>query len=98
MTRADAPDGYVCVGEVTATATLVALVDTGGLLGRDVDVVAKQAFLVSSLFRPRTKTVQRDLRAPGRTMANLLSRRMDGEPAEGLQNIHPPIGDFASGL
>ncbi len=77
------PDGYVCVGEVTALVTLSAMADSGAILGRDADVFAKRASPIFDNIRPRIDTVFEDLRETGRKMAEMLLRRMQGEdPAE----------------
>ena len=84
------PDGYVCVGEVTALVTMAALADTGAVPGIDADLVAKRASPIFDNIRPRIDTVFEDLRASGRSMAELLLRRMAGEPPEGLHVLFRP--------
>jgi LacI family transcriptional regulator len=84
------PDGYVCVGEVTAMVALAALADTGAVHGVDADIVAKRASPIFDNIRPRIDTVFEDLRATGRAMAEMLLRRMAGEPPEGLHRLFHP--------
>ena len=84
------PDGYVCVGEVTALVALAALADTGAVHGVDADIVAKRASPIFDNIRPRIGTVFEDLRATGRAMADMLLRRMAGEPPEGLNRLFQP--------
>lgn len=88
------PDGYVCVGEVTALVTLAALADTGAVNGVDADIVAKRASPIFDNIRPRIDTVFEDLRATGRAMAEMLLRRMNGEPQDGLNRLFLPDGDL----
>ena len=90
----DAPDGLVCVGEVTAMATLAALDDCGKELGRDLDLVAKRASPVFGLLRPKVEAVFEDIEGTGRDMATLLLRRLAGEPPEDLQILHKPEARF----
>ncbi|NNE81640.1 MAG: LacI family DNA-binding transcriptional regulator [Silicimonas sp.] len=90
----DAPDGLVCVGEVTALATLAALDDCGMELGRELDLVAKRASPVFGLLRPRVEAVFEDIEATGRDMATLLLRRLSGESSETLQILHQPEPRF----
>jgi LacI family transcriptional regulator len=85
----DGPDGVVCVGEVSAMAALAALADVGRRAGVDADIVAKRGSPVFDLLRPQVDTVAEDLRGTGRRMAELLLRRIDGEPAEALQELLP---------
>jgi LacI family transcriptional regulator len=84
------PDGYVCVGEVTALVALAALSDTGAVHGVDADIVAKRASPIFDNIRPRIGTVFEDLRATGRAMAEMLLRRMAGEPPEALNRLFLP--------
>lgn len=91
----DAPDGYVCVGEVSALITLAFLSDMGLTQDADVDVVAKRASPISNHFRPRIETIDEDLRATGRAMAKVLLGRMSGAPVEDLQVLLQPEGPFA---
>ena len=84
------PDGYVCVGEVTALAALAALSDSGAVHGVDADIVAKRASPIFDNIRPRIDTVFEDLRATGRAMAEMLLRRMSGEPPHGLNRLFLP--------
>lgn len=89
-TAPNPPDGYVCVGEATALMTLATLADTGARPGVDVDIVAKRASPIFDHIRPRIDTVFEDLRATGRTMAELLLRRMAGEPPDDLHVLFQP--------
>ncbi len=91
----DAPDGLVCVGEVTAMASRAAMHDTGKVLGRDADIVAKRASPIFDLLRPRIETVSEDVRATGEKIGELLLRRIDGAPIAELQHIQPPGGSFS---
>ncbi|MBY4893807.1 LacI family transcriptional regulator [Rhodobacteraceae bacterium N5(2021)] len=84
------PDGYVCVGEVTALVTLSALSDSGAVLGRDADIFAKRASPIFDNIRPRIDTVYEDLRGTGHKMAEMLLRRMAGEPSEELTHLLQP--------
>ncbi|MEM7721711.1 MAG: LacI family transcriptional regulator [Pseudomonadota bacterium] len=84
------PDGYICVGEATALMTLATLADTGARPGVDVDVVAKRASPIFDHIRPRIDAVFEDLRATGRSMAELLLRRMEGTPPETLNVLFQP--------
>jgi LacI family transcriptional regulator len=81
------PDGYVCVGEVTAMVALAALADTGAVHGVDADIVAKRASPIFDNIRPRIDTVFEDLRATGRAMTEMLLRRMAGDPPEALHRL-----------
>ena len=91
---ADAPDGLVCVGEVSALAALAALDDCGKTLGQDLDIVAKRGSPVFDLYRPHVDTVFEDIEAMGRDMARLLLQRIAGTPADELGILHQPVASF----
>ncbi|WP_323768007.1 LacI family transcriptional regulator [Marinovum sp.] len=84
------PDGYVCVGEAIALTTLGVLSDAGVVPGQGADVIAKRASPIFDNIRPRIETVFEDLHTTGRVMTEMLLRRMDGEPAAGLQHLFAP--------
>lgn len=84
------PDGYVCVGEVTALLTLAELADSGAILGQDADIFAKRASPIFDHIRPRIDSLYEDLRATGHKMAEMLLRRMAGAEAAQLNHILRP--------
>lgn len=90
LIAADRPNGFVCVGEVTALMTMAALTDAGLTPGVEADIVAKRASPIFDNIRPRIDTVFEDLRATGRAMAEMLLRRIEGEPPEQLTVLFEP--------
>ena len=94
LAQPDPPDGFVCVGEVSALATLAALTDAGLVYGRDADIVAKRGSPVFDLMRPRVDAVFEDIRATGHDMGKILLRRLAGEPADQLQIIRTPTPEL----
>mgnify|MGYP001252733321 CR=1 FL=1 len=87
---ADGPDGFVCVGEVAAMATIAALQDSGETVGEAADIVAKRASPVFDLVRPRVDTMVEDIHECGRALGALLLRRIAGEPAGNLTMLQQP--------
>jgi LacI family transcriptional regulator len=85
MGEPDAPDAFVCSGEISALATIAGLNDHGMVLGREFDIVAKQTSRLLSEIYPGVETIYEDLAAAGETMGKLLLRQIAGEAAEGLQ-------------
>ncbi|MEL6959785.1 MAG: LacI family transcriptional regulator [Pseudomonadota bacterium] len=93
--RADTPpDGYICVGEVVALATMSALHDIGLQPGRDVAILAKQASPTFQHIRPRIETVYEDLRETGRHLGQLLLRQINGAAPNGLSVLLQPEPQF----
>lgn len=90
LSQADRPDGIVGVGELAAMTAMAAAQDCRLTVGRDVDIVAKQAGDVFDLLRPRIDLFVEDLRQTGRDMGEVLLRSMAGEDPAGLQVLHQP--------
>ena len=86
----DAPDGFICGGDVSAMALVAGLIDAGLRPGKDADVVAKQTSPVLDQMRPVIDTFLEDLTKTGYELASLLLRSIAGEPAEHLQTIGKP--------
>lgn len=90
MRRADAPDGIIC-GSTTATmATVAAAERAGRVLGRDFDVVGKEAIPVLHLFRPGIFVVTEDVGRAGDFLARALVAQIEGRPAEARQGLEHP--------
>jgi LacI family transcriptional regulator len=86
----DAPDCFICGGEVSALAIMAALADRGLAPGRDVGVVAKQTSHLFDQIRPRIETIYEDIAEAGAELGRHLLRRIGGAPAAGLQTLHSP--------
>lgn len=89
MGEPDAPDAFVCSGEVSALATIAGLNDRGLVHGREFDIVAKQTSRLLSEIYPGVETIYEDLAAAGETMGKLLMRQISGEAPEKLQILQP---------
>lgn len=88
--EANAPDAYVCCGEVSALATVAGLGERGWALGREYDIVAKQTSRLLTDIEPQIETIYEDLAAAGEEMGRLLIREIAGERAEALQVLQAP--------
>ncbi|MEQ1769689.1 MAG: LacI family transcriptional regulator [Devosia sp.] len=86
----NAPDGYVCPGDAVALAVMAGIADSGQVIGRDVDIVTKQMSGIFSLVRPRVDVISEDIALAGEQMGELLLRRINGEPSDGLQILQVP--------
>ncbi|MDE1991194.1 MAG: LacI family DNA-binding transcriptional regulator [Rhizobiaceae bacterium] len=85
MGEPDAPDAFVCAGEISALATIAGLNDRGMVLGDQFDIVAKQTSRLLSEIHPGVETIYEDLAAAGESMGELLLKQIAGEPPEELQ-------------
>ncbi len=90
IARGDVPDGFICTGDTAALAIMAALTDSGIAIGRDVHLVVKQTSGAFSQVRPRVDTIFENVALAGQQMAELLLRRIRGEPAADLQILHQP--------
>ncbi|MDU8944066.1 LacI family transcriptional regulator [Ovoidimarina sediminis] len=88
---AEAPDGWICPGEIAAMAVQAGLTDCGQVIGRDVDLVAKQTSEVGNLFRPRLTAIYEDIEEAGRRLAQLLLARIRGEDPAALHHLQIPV-------
>ncbi|SEW32064.1 transcriptional regulator, LacI family [Aliiroseovarius sediminilitoris] len=91
LQAANAPDGLIFPGDVSALAGLAAIQDAGLIVGRDVHVVVKQTSGVFDFVRPRVDSLHEDLSAAGRSLAQMIIDRINGVPAADLQLVHPAM-------
>ncbi len=69
---------------------MAGITDSGRLIGRDIDIVAKQTSEIFSQVRPKVDAIYEDTALAGLQMGQLLLRRIAGEPVEALQVLHLP--------
>ena len=84
---AGAADAFVCGGESPAMSVVAAVSDAGLAINRDIGLVAKQTTPLFGQILPPVETIYEDLTAAGRDLAEILMKRIAGEPAEGLQRL-----------
>lgn len=71
------PDGFVCAGEVAAMTVMACLSDHNLIVGKDVDIVAKQTSKVFDHIRPRVDTIVEDIEEAGFHMGSMLINNID---------------------
>ena len=71
-------------------AVQAGLTDCGLVIGRDVDLVAKQTSEVGNLFRPRLVAIYEDIEEAGARLAELLLARIAGEDPAMLSHLQTP--------
>ncbi|MBE1282753.1 MAG: LacI family DNA-binding transcriptional regulator [Rhodobacteraceae bacterium] len=94
----DAPDAFVCPGEVNSLAVISAIEDSGLRINHDIDVVAKQTSQLFDLMRPRIDTIYEDLQAAGASMGRLLLQIFESEVSECLFELQAPVAHFRQNL
>lgn len=95
MRRPSPPDGIVSAAGGATLAVAAGIEDAGLMIGRDVDVVSKQASPILNLVRPAIHTVTEDVRLAGRELAQAVLKAIDGAPPAALQSLSvpKPFGD-----
>ena len=79
------PTAIVCAVDFAALGVYRAAADRGLQVGRDVSVVSYDGIPEGAYAQPPLSTFSVDTRATGNRLANLLIRRIQGEPAELLR-------------
>ncbi|MCU0816150.1 MAG: LacI family transcriptional regulator [Cypionkella sp.] len=83
-------DGFIC-GSTTATMASIAGAEAAGkIIGRDFDIVGKEAIPMLHMFRPAVHVVTEDVARAGRALAHALVRRIEDQDAPFLQEMHQP--------
>jgi LacI family transcriptional regulator len=90
----DAPDGFICGGEVSALATITGMSDHGLTLGLEYDIVAKQTSKLLVNIQPKVETIYEDLTDTGEQMGRVLLARITGKDTAGMQVLLKPRVNF----
>ncbi|MBY5405475.1 LacI family transcriptional regulator [Rhizobium sp. LARHSG275] len=93
----DAPDGFICPGEVSALAVISGMSDAGRILAVDYDIVAKETSRLLTQLQPKVDTIHEDLTAAGEDLGRMLLQRISNPDAEDLQLLLPPQINFPIG-
>ncbi|MGO6907990.1 substrate-binding domain-containing protein, partial [Rhizobium ruizarguesonis] len=93
----DAPDGFICPGEVSALAVISGMSDAGRILAVDYDIVAKETSRLLSQLQPKVDTIHEDLTAAGEDLGRMLLQRISNPDAEDLHLLLPPQINFPIG-
>jgi LacI family transcriptional regulator len=91
MGRDEHPDGLIS-GSTSAAMAMVAGADMAGLaIGRDYDLVAKEAVPVLKLFRKDMIVVHEDVGQAGEFLAQALMQAISGATGPALQRLDLPV-------
>ncbi|OWV74982.1 LacI family transcriptional regulator [Rhizobium sp. R634] len=93
----DAPDGFICPGEVSALAVISGMSDAGLTLAADYDIVAKETSRLLTQLQPKVDTIHEDLTAAGEDLGRMLLQRINNPDAEDLHLLLPPQINFPIG-
>jgi LacI family transcriptional regulator len=87
-------DGLVCASTSSAMASVAALESEGLRLGRDIDLVAKEAIPFLQLFRREIIALQEDVARAGDVLARAAIRAIREPGAPPLQDLEVPTDDL----
>jgi LacI family transcriptional regulator len=87
-------DGLVCASTSAAMASVAALEAQGMRLGRDIDLVAKEAIPFLTLFRREIIAMQEDVARAGDVLARAAIRAIREPGAPPLQDLEVPTDDI----
>jgi LacI family transcriptional regulator len=83
-------DGIICDSELRSMFMIAGLEDEGLVMGRDMHFICKQTSDLLPALYPQIDTIEEDVLAAGMELAQLLIRRIAGEPAENLRTLGEP--------
>jgi LacI family transcriptional regulator len=92
LSGGDAPDGIVTASPNAALATIAALEDCGLVLGRDLDLFAKETFPILDVIRRDIRVEQEDVRNAGGFLARAVLHQITQPGQPPLQMIDRPAG------
>lgn len=84
------PDGIIGDNELRSIFIITGLGDEGLIPVRDVHFISKQTSDLLPTFFPEIDTIEEDVLSAGMELAQLLIRRIAGEPAENLRTLGEP--------
>jgi len=96
-TAPEAPDGFICPGEVSALAAISGMSDAGRTLAVDYDIVAKETSRLLTQLQPKVDTIHEDLTAAGEDLGRMLLQRINNPDAADLHLLLPPQINFPIG-
>ncbi|MFS2180177.1 LacI family transcriptional regulator [Rhizobium pisi] len=96
-TAPEAPDGFICPGEVSALAAISGMSDAGRTLAVDYDIVAKETSRLLTQLQPKVDTIHEDLTAAGEDLGRMLLQRINNPDVADLHLLLPPQINFPIG-
>ncbi len=91
MRSSEPPDGIISVSGSSSIAMMAGIEAAGKKVGRDIDLVSKQATDILNWIRPEINTANEDIRQAGRELAKALMASISGADPASLQSIAQPV-------
>lgn len=83
-------DGIICGMETAAIALMAGLEDSGKIVGKDIDIIARSTSDILDYVTPHIDSLLEDLTKAGETLARFLIQEIQGTPANELQQLDLP--------
>ncbi len=90
MRSGDAPDGIISASTAATMSAVAAVEASGFAVGRDVDLVGKEAIPFLEYFRKEIIVVREDVRQAGTFLARAVMQRIRDASAPPLQGMETP--------
>lgn len=90
LAGADVPDGVICGSTSSAMAMIAAFEASGRVIGKDFDVVSKEAIPVLQMFRPPVIAMYEDVARAGEFIAQAAINAIRNPDAPPLQELDIP--------
>jgi LacI family transcriptional regulator len=87
----DRPDGFVCSSAMAAMSFISGLEAAGLQIGREFDLVAKQAAVPLHWYRKEIIAIDEDFHAAGASLADSVRAVIDGTDPGSLQVLMRPV-------
>jgi LacI family transcriptional regulator len=91
MRSSEPPDGIISVSGSSSIAMMAGIEAAGKKIGRDIDLVSKQATDILNWIRPEIQTANEDIRQAGRELAKALVASINGADPASLQSVARPV-------
>ena len=89
LLRTERPTAVLCATDRLAVGALHALSHAGLRAGRDVSIIGYDDLPLATYTDPPLTTIAQPIERAARRMVEMLLARMDGAPADGMQDIWP---------
>ena len=90
LEETEIPDGIICGSTSSAMALIAAFEASGRVIGKDFDVVAKEAIPVLQMFRPQVIAMYEDVARAGEFLAKAAINAIRNPEAPPLQELDIP--------
>jgi LacI family transcriptional regulator len=85
------PDGLLVGSTAAAMSSIAGIERTGRVLGRDFDVISKEAIAVLRRFRSEVIIIKEDVGRAGEFLAHALVAEIEKRPTEARQGLEVPV-------